>query len=119
MDMLEDINSIKKDIQEYIEVKVDLVRLHMTEQVSRIFSSAVNAAVIAYLLLFTLLFLSFAAGFFLGSLFNSNELGFLCVAGFYFLILIIFLLFRKQLIERPVIEAVIKLFFPKFNDDEK
>lgn len=117
--MVDDFSNIKKDIQEYIEVRIDLLRLHTAEHVSRLFSSAVSAAVIGYLFLLILLFLSFAGGYFLGSLLHSTELGFLCVAGFYTLALVIFLLFRKQIVERPVIKAVMKLFFPKFSDDEK
>jgi hypothetical protein len=117
--MVEDIDSIRKDIQEYIEVRLDLLRLHTAENISRILSSAVNAAVIGYLLLIILLFLSFAGGFFFGSLLHSNELGFLCVAGFYLLVLVIFLVVRKQVVEKPIINAIMKLFFPKFSDDEK
>jgi hypothetical protein len=117
--MLEDINNIKKDIQEYLEVRMDMIRLHTAENISRIFSSAVNTAIIGYLLFFILLFLSLSAGYFFASVLNSNVLGFFCVAGFYLLILVIFIIFRKQLIERPIIKAVMKLMFPKFIDDEK
>jgi hypothetical protein len=117
--MLEDINNIKKDIQEYFEVRLDLIRLHTAENLSRIFSSAANIAIIGYMLFFILLFLSFAAGYFIGSRLNSNESGFLCVAGFYVLALVLFLIFRKQIVERPIVQAIVKLFFPKFNDNEK
>ena len=117
--MVEDLNSIRKDIREYIEVRLDLLRLHTAENISRILSSAVTAAVIGYLLLIILLFLSFAGGFFFGSLLHSNELGFLCVAGFYLLVLLIFLVVRKDLVEKPIIKSVMNLFFPKFSDDEK
>ena len=72
-----------------------------------------------FILLIILLFLSFAGGFFFGSLLHSNELGFLCVAGFYLLVLLIFLVVRKQVVEKPIIKAIMKLFFPKFSDDEK
>ena len=117
--MLDDINDLRKDILEYIEVKLDLVRLHTAENLSRIFSNVATIAVIGYLLFFIILFISFAAGFYIGSLLDSNELGFLCVAGFYTLLLILFLAFRKQIVERPVIKAMVRLFFPKFEDDEK
>jgi HEAT repeat protein len=117
--MLDDINDLRKDILEYIEVKLDLVRLHTAENLSRIFSNVATIAVIGYLLFFIILFISFAAGFYIGSLLDSNELGFLCVAGFYALILILFLALRKQIVERPVIKAMVRLFFPKFEEDEK
>ena len=117
--MLDEINDLKKDVLEYIEVKLDLIRLHTAENLSRIFSNVATIAVIGYLLFFIILFISFASGFYIGSLLDSNELGFLCVAGFYTLLLILFLVFRKQIVERPVIKAIVRLFFPKFEDDEK
>jgi len=117
--MLDEINDIKKDVLEFIEVKLDLIRLHTAENLSRIFSNVAIIAVAGYLLFLTVIFLSFAAGFFIGSRLNSNELGFLCVAGFYFLLLILFLVARKQIVERPVIRAMVRLFFPKFEDDGK
>ena len=117
--MLDEINDLKKDVLEYIEVKLDLVRLHTAENLSRIFSNVATIAVIGYLLFFIILFISIAAGYFIGSLLDSNELGFLCVAGFYTLLLILFLVFRKQIVERPVIKAIVRLFFPKFEDYEK
>ena len=117
--MIEDINSIRKDLLEYLEIKLDLIRLHSAENISRMLNSAINVTIVGYLLFFILLFLSFAAGFFLGSVLNSDELGFLCVAVFYIVILVIFLVLRKKLVERPVIKAIMKLFFPKFGEDEK
>jgi len=117
--MLDEINDIKKDVLEFIEVKLDLIRLHTAENLSRIFSNVAIIAVTGYLLFLIVLFLSFAAGYFIGTKLNSTELGFLCVAGFYFLLLILFLVYRKHIVERPVIQAVVRLFFPKFEDDGK
>jgi len=117
--MLEDINNIKNDIQEYIEVKFDLLRLRTAESLSRVLSSALNVAILGFLSFFILLFLSIAAGYFLASLLQSNELGFLCVAGLYGLVMAIFIIFRKRIIERPIIKAIMKLIFPKSGEDEK
>jgi len=116
---LDDINDLRNDILEYIEVKLDLIRLHTAENLSRIFSNVATIAIIGYLVFFIIFFISFAAGFYIGSLLGSNELGFLCMAGFYTLLLILFLAFRKEIVERPVIKAMVRLFFPKFEEDEK
>jgi hypothetical protein len=117
--MLEEFNNIKKDILEYLEIRLDQVRLHAAENLSRILSNVATIAIIGYLLFFILLFFSIAAGFFFAELFNSNLLGFLTVTGFYFILLLIFLRFRKQIVERSVIQAVVKLLFPKISEDEK
>ena len=117
--MLEEIDNIRRDIQKYIEVRFDLLRLHTAESISRILSSVVSIVIYAFLSSLILLFLSVAAGYYLASLLNSNELGFLCVAGFYAVVLIIFAIFRKQIIERPIIKGIVKLFFQKAGDNEK
>lgn len=117
--MLDEINDIKKDVLKYLEVKLDLIRLHTAENISRIFSNVATIAVIGYFLFLIIIFLSFAASFFIGSLLKSNELGFLITAGFYTLLLVLFLLFRKQIVDRPVIKTMVRLLFPKFDDDEK
>jgi hypothetical protein len=117
--MLDEINNIKKDVQEYFQVQFDLTKLHTAESLSKIFSQAANIVVTGYLLFFILFFLSFSAGYFIASLLDSYELGFLCVAGFYFLVLMLFQSFKKRIIERPIIKAIVNLFFPKYGNDEK
>ena len=116
--MIENIDNIRKEVQEYVEVRLDLIRLHTAENLARLLSSGSTLVIAGYLAFFVLMFISFAGGFFLGTLLHSNEAGFLCVAGFYLLVLVIFLIFRKQIVERPVIKAVVRLLFPKFNNDE-
>jgi len=117
--MTDDLNKISKDLLEYIDARMELLKLHTAENISRIFSNALILAVISYLAFFILLLLTFAAGLFLGDKMDSNELGFLCVAGFYLLLLVIFIILRKQIVERAVRRAIVKLFFPKLDDDEK
>ncbi len=117
--MFDDFNTLKSDLQEYVEVKMDIVRLHIAENLSKIFSKVASLVIIGYLLFFILLFLSVTAGFFFARRWDSYELGFLSVAVFYLVLLIAFLFLRKYLIERPIIKAMIKLMFPIFNHDEK
>jgi len=117
--MPDGLDGLKKDVMEYLEIKLDIIRLHIAENLSRVFRNTVTVIVTGYFLFLILLFLSFAAGYFIGSLLDSVEGGFLCVAAFYFLMLLIFLLFRKQIVDRPVIRAMVSLLFPKYRDDEK
>lgn len=117
--MSEDTDSIKKDIQEYLEVRFDLIRLRIAESLSRALSSVISIVIIVCLSSIILLFLSFAAGYYFASLFKSNELGFLSVAGLYALILTIILIFKRKIIDKPVIKSMVKLLFPKSPEDEK
>jgi hypothetical protein len=117
--MFEELSSLTKDIKEYLKVQFDLIRLHTAENISRIFTRAANLAVISYLIFFILMFGSLSAAFFLSSLLDSDELGFLCIAGFYFLLLLIFLVLRRSLIDKPIIKCVIKIIFPENNNEKK
>jgi Na+/melibiose symporter-like transporter len=94
------------------------MKLHVAENLSRIISNAASIAIIGFFMFFIFFFLSFAAGYYFAHILNSNELGFLMVAAFYFLLLLVFLVFRKRIIERPIIKAIVKLFFAKIKSDE-
>ena len=118
-DIIENFADLKKELKEYAESSFNLIRLHVVEQLSRHTSGLIVKAGILYILFFGLIFLSMAMAFFIGELFESYGLGFLMVAGFYFLIAFIFYLFRKVLIEKPVIKSFIKLFFPNFENNGK
>jgi len=117
--MIDDFSNLKEDISEYIEVRLEQIRLNMAEITSHIVSRALSTIIIVCMIILIFLFMSFAAAYFIGDLLNSDHLGFLCVAGSYFMLLIVFLLFRKYLIDRPVIRSVLTMFFPKSSKDEK
>jgi len=118
-DIVENFSDLKEELKEYAESSFNLIRLHIVEQLSRHISGFIVKAGILYILFFGLIFLSMALAFFLGELFESYGLGFLIVAGIYFLIALIFYLLRKVLIEKPVIKSFIKLFFPNFENNGK
>ena len=115
--MIDDLKNIKNDLRDYIEVRLDLLKLQVAESISGIISKTVIISVVAILLVFILLFLSVAAGYFFASLLNSKELGFLCVAGIYLFVLLVFLLLKRKIVERPVIKSVVKIFFSKSGDN--
>jgi len=117
--MIDDFVNLKDDIREYLELRFDQIRLSLAEATSRIVSRALNAVIAGGIIALIFLFLSISAGFYFGRLLESVELGFLCVAGIYLLLLSIFLLLRRKLIDSAVIKCVMTVFFPKPDRDEK
>jgi hypothetical protein len=111
--MLEEFEKIRKDLQEYVEVRLDLIRLQTAENLAKIISDASKIVVVGYILFFILLFISMAAGYLFAELFDSYPIGFLSVALVYLIVLIIFIIFREKIVDRPIIKAILKLFFPK------
>lgn len=117
-DLKNHIDEVKNEFEDHVDKRISLLKLHLVEELSRFTAGFAVKLGILYLLFFVFMFLSLAAAFFLGDLLGSNGLGFTLVAGFYLLMAVIFWLSRRIWVEKPVIQAFIKIFFPKFEDDE-
>ena len=117
-DLKNHIDEVKNEFEGYVDKRISLLKLHLVEELSRFTAGFAVKLGILYLLFFVFMFLSLAAAFFLGDLLGSNGLGFTLVAGFYLLMAVIFWLSRRIWVEKPIIQAFIKIFFPKFEDDE-
>jgi Zn-dependent protease with chaperone function len=87
---------IFQPIKEYIQIKLEQIKLKVIAQVSKLMSHVIVALLFAFLGLFILLFLSFALAAFLNTLFASPYLGFLLVGAFYFLLLLVVLVLAKN-----------------------
>jgi hypothetical protein len=111
--MIDELNNIKKDIQEYLELNLEIIKLTVAESISRFFSTLIKVVMVIFFASIILLFLSIAAAFWLGDMLNSPVAGFLIIAGFNLLLLLIFILTARYSIDKPVIRSVISLFFPK------
>ena len=59
----------------------------------------------------TLILLSIAAGFWLGSIWDSYAIGFLAIGGVYFLMALVIFFFKKQLITVPVLNLTLDACF--------
>ncbi len=111
----------KGDIEEYINARIDMVKLHTAEGVSKFISTILVRMVVLYVMFFVLLFASVAVSFWLGEIFDSKAIGFIIIAGFYLFVGLIVIALRRFIIERPVITSIIHLLFPNYGhyDEEK
>jgi len=108
----EDLNNSKEDFQDYLNARFDMMRLSMAQNFSKILSSFVIKATILFAFSFVMLFISFAVAQWLNNLIDFQGIGFLIVAGFYFIFILLFWMLRHKLIEKPIIESMIEIFFP-------
>ncbi|TLX74373.1 phage holin family protein [Labilibacter sediminis] len=115
----EEFTSVKKEVESYIQNKIDLTKLHLAEDLSRFVSGFAVKIVLFYIGFFVLMFVSIAGAFAIGSYTDSNELGFVIVAGVYFLLGLISLMLRRSMIQKPIIKAFIHLFFPNYSHYDK
>lgn len=111
----EEINDAVDDVKEYINLRMQLIQLNVTEKVSVALSNliSIGAAIIFFVLFF--IFGSFALSYWLGNVFNSNAAGFGALAAFYLLIGLIILWLGKTTLRKKLIN----LFIDQFTNDEQ
>lgn len=85
-------------IKEYASKRIDLLKIEATEKAS------ISAGVITYLIVslvafaFFIILFNFGVAFYIGKVLGETSYGFLIVAGFYLLIMIIIMIFKKRII---------------------
>lgn len=103
----------KDNLSQYVNTRIDLFKLEMAHNMAHLASSFISKLVLLYFLLLALFFMSMGFSFFLGSLLDSNALGFFLTGVLFIIFMFIFYLLRRRIVERPVIKTFIRLFFQK------
>ncbi|WP_300674060.1 phage holin family protein [Soonwooa sp.] len=85
-------------LKEYINKRIDLTRLEIIEKSS--LSTGIVTFVLTMVVVFTffIILFNFGIAFLIGQALNNVSYGFLIVAGFYLLIMIIVIAMRKKII---------------------
>ena len=116
-ELLEDVGESIGYIQEFVGQEIESVKLEVAEKLSIASSTVITGVVLATLGGFFIIFIAIALGFYLGSVLQSNALGFLIVSGLFLALLLIIFLLKKTLITDRVVTAVIQLIFDQDEDE--
>lgn len=112
-------SDLKNLIIEYITNKLEIAKLSAYEKIAKIIALIFSGIVLVFVFFFTIVFLSLLAGFYFSEFYGSNFYGFGIVAVAYSIVFLILLLFRKQLLEKFIINAVIRILFKEKNENKK
>lgn len=93
---------------DYLETRLDLVKLKTTEKSSDVISSLVSNLILIIFLCLVLIMINIGVALFLGDLLGKNYYGFFVLAGFYILTGIVFYLFKDKWIKAPLSNTIIK-----------
>lgn len=99
-------------VKNYIGLQKEYVKLDIIDKSVRLLTALILFVVIAVILLGVLTYASFAVFFALAPTFGY-PLSFTMIAAFYFLVFILFLIFKKTLIERPLVRFLAKVLMDK------
>ncbi len=92
----------------YLEQKMDFYRLETSKRLAKTTSNLATVAVMGFLGMMVVLFLSIAGGLFLGAFLGSYGLAFLIITGLYILAVVIIYFFKKEIITNPILSLVIE-----------
>jgi hypothetical protein len=106
-------------LKEYLDIRLDLVRLQGTRVLSRTFSLVMVVFIVSLLSLFVLFFLGMTFAWWIASLTGSNVIGFACASGLFMLILLLIIVFRRVLFQNPMIRMFIQESMDEPEDIEK
>ena len=109
----------KDAIKRYLQDKLLLLKLQLTEKIAKFISVMFTCLMIAVLIFFIILFLSIMAGFYFASLTGSNFWGFGIVAAFYLILLIIIIILRKRVLQKSIINMIIAVMFEKTKEEHE
>jgi hypothetical protein len=106
------------DIREYINVKLESVKLSLAEKISKMVAGVIAGFIVAAVGFLFIIFLGIALGFLLGSLLGSTWLGFLLVAGIYLLAAVIIWSAKTRIIQLPLMNSILSQLNQNEEEDE-
>lgn len=105
------IQELKEHIRAYKQSTSEYVKLSIYSKVVKAALSLVSAIIVGFVGLIVLLFLSVAAAIAISNALDSPSAGFFIVAGFYLLIIVLFFLFGKRMLEKSILLKTSRKFF--------
>ena len=110
---------LKKDISEYVDLKVEHTKLLAYEKIAKLISASTSYLLIGLFSFFAFLFLSFTVAFYLGNITGSTAMGFGIVTIIYVIILLAILIFRKKYFENGMTNKIIGVLMEEDNDEDE
>jgi len=107
----EDAKDILQHAADYADTFYRLSLVRVTKKISDVAAVTVNSVLIFFISLCIILFLSLAGAWWVGAMLNSPAAGFLVVAGFYVLLVLILVLMRKKIISPFIRNTLIKKIY--------
>jgi len=115
----ETFSDLTEDIRRYINLRIDLVKLTLTEKLARMASFFLITLVFFILFMFFILFLSLAFVFWWGDEIGPVYMGALIITAVYALAGFIIYLFRNQLFLNPLVSQITRILMEEKDEQEE
>jgi len=101
------IESLIEKGEQYGKTTLELLKLKTLDKSANIVSDMVSWLIVIVFAVLFFLILNIGVALWIGELLGKSYYGFFIVSGFYALMAFIFLIFRKQLIKKPLNNSII------------
>ncbi|MGV8139860.1 MAG: hypothetical protein AB2L20_32135 [Mangrovibacterium sp.] len=101
------IESLIEKGEQYGKTTLELIKLKTLDKTANVASDLVSWLIIVIFAILFFLILNIGIALWLGDLLGKSCYGFFVIAGFYGILALVFGVFRKQLIKRPVNNSII------------
>lgn len=112
------IEDIFSDAKEYVDIRVEHIRLTAVEKGAKIFADLITNGAVILCFMLAFLFGTFTLALFLSDVLGSYTRGFGCVAGIYIVLAIIVYLTKDKFMEPGLINLFIRKYFDKVADKD-
>ena len=102
------INGLFEKAGDYLETRLDLLKLKTTKTTSDVVASLVSTGIILLFLIFFLAFVNIGIAMLIGAALGKSYYGFFIVGGFYALVGLLFHWFREKWVKNPISNSIIK-----------
>ena len=109
---VESIAQLIEVLKHYLGLQKEYVKLDVIDKVVRLLTAAPLAVIFFLIIVAVVMYLSFAAAFWLAN-FTGTATAFLIIGGIHALVFIVFFIFRKPWIEKPLVHFLASLLLSK------
>ncbi len=110
-DTVDTIENLGEHLKEYVNTRLDEIKLSVAEKSSKISANIIASIVVALFLLFFVLFAGTALAYALNDLTGKNYWGFLIVAGLFLGAGLWILLAKEKILRIPIMNSIINQLF--------
>ena len=104
-------DELGKNIREYINNRISLLKIEIAERVSNLLSRFISTIIVSIIFLITLFFISTAIALIIGQTLGNYCWGFLIVGIFYFIAGLIFWKRKDKIIRIPIMNEILRQLF--------
>ncbi len=110
---VETIAQLVEVLKHYIGLQTEYVKLDVIEKIVRLLTAIAVVTVLSLLLVIALIYFSFAAVYAIAPQTGSMAIAFTIVGGAYIILILLFVMLRHKLVERPLVKFLASILMSK------